>query len=99
MHLKCCIKTCEYFILMIKENCQTENYIKFGKKLLLKNYVPFSLISWHLSRQIMLGGWEFVSYFRPVGRSFALKSCPQCWILTEKISGPWASPGGGEVTS
>ena len=41
----CCIKTCEYFIPTIKENCQTGNYGKFGKKLLLQNDVPFSLIS------------------------------------------------------
>ena len=33
--LKCCIKTCEYFILTIKENCQMDNRGKFGKKLLL----------------------------------------------------------------
>ena len=30
---KCCIKTCEYFILTIKENCQTDNYGKFWKKI------------------------------------------------------------------
>ena len=35
INLNCCIKTCEYFILTIKENCQTDNYGKFGKKLLL----------------------------------------------------------------
>ena len=33
INLKGCIKTCEYFILTIKENCQMENYGKFGKKL------------------------------------------------------------------
>ena len=35
INLKGCIKTCKYFILTIKENCQMENYGKFGKKLLL----------------------------------------------------------------
>ena len=38
----------------------------------------------------MPGGGDFVSFFQPGGRSFALKS----WILTEKISGPGVSPGG-----
>ena len=35
-----------------------------------------------------------VSFFRPGGRSFALKSCPGAGILTEKISGPGGQPGG-----
>ena len=48
---------------MIQQNYQMENYRKFGKKLLLYNYVPFSLISWHLSGQIMAGGGDFVSLF------------------------------------
>ena len=42
----------------------------------------------------MPGGGDFVSFFRPGGRSFALKSCPGAGILTEKISGPAVSPGG-----
>ena len=46
---------------------------KFGNK---QNYVPFSLIYWHLSRQIMPGGGDFVSFFSTRGRSLALKSCP-----------------------
>ena len=29
------------------------------------------------TRQIMPGGGDFVSFFRPRGRSFALKSCPR----------------------
>ena len=43
----------------------------------------------------MPGGGDFVSFFRPGGRSFALKSCPRAGILTEKISGSGVSPGGG----
>ena len=43
----------------------------------------------------MPGGGDFVSFFWPGGRSFALKSCPRGGILTEKISGPAVSPGGG----
>ena len=40
----------------------------------------------------------FVSFFRPRGRSFALKSCPRAGILTEKITGLGVSPEGGMVT-
>ena len=29
------------------------------------------------TRQIIPGGRDFVSFFRPGGRSFALKTCPQ----------------------
>ena len=35
IYLKCCIRTCEHFILTKKENYQIDNYGKFGKKLLL----------------------------------------------------------------
>ena len=54
-----------------------ENYGKFGKKLLLQNYVPFSLIIDIRTRKVMPGGGDFVSFFRPRGRSFALKNCPR----------------------
>ena len=43
----------------------------------------------------MSGGGDFVLFFQPWGRSFALKSCPRAGILTEKISGPRVSRGGG----
>ena len=36
----------------------------------------------------MPGGGDFILFFRPGGRSFALKNCPGAGILTEKISGP-----------
>ena len=42
----------------------------------------------------MPGGGILVSFFRPGGRSFALKSCPGGEILTKKISGLGISPGG-----
>ena len=42
----------------------------------------------------MPGGGDFILFFRPRGRSFALKNCPGAGILTEKISGPAVSPGG-----
>ena len=38
-------------------------------------------------------GGDFVSFFRPGGRSFALKNCPQGGDFDGKISGP---EGGGE---
>ena len=41
----------------------------------------------------------FLSFFRPGGRSFALKSCPGGGDFDGKISGPGVSPeGGGGVT-
>ena len=75
INFECCIKTCEYFILTIKENCQMNYCRKFGNK---QNYVPFSnsLISWHLSRQIMPGGGHFVSFSSTQGPEFC----------TEKLS-------------
>ena len=33
----------------------------------------------------MLGGGDFVLFFRPGGWSFAVKSCPQGGILMEKL--------------
>ena len=42
----------------------------------------------------MPGGGDFVSFFRPGGRSFALKSCPRGGDFDGKISGPAVSPGG-----
>ena len=50
-------------ILTIKENCQTDNYGKFGEKLL-----PFSLIS--LTGKIMAGDGDFVSFFSTTGPVF-----------------------------
>ena len=47
----------------------------------------------------MPGGENFVSFFRPRGRRYALKGCPQCGDFDEKISGPGVSRGGGMVTS
>ena len=42
----------------------------------------------------MPGGGDFVSFFRPGGRSFALKSCPRGGDFDGKISGPGVRPGG-----
>ena len=44
-----------------------------------QNYGPFSnsLLSWHLSRPIIRGGGDFVSFFSTQGPSFALKRCPR----------------------
>ena len=46
----------------------------------------------------MPGGGDFCFVFRPGGRSFALKSCPEDGDFDGKISGPGLSPGGGMVT-
>ena len=35
INLNCCINIREYLILTRKENCETDNYGKFGKKMLL----------------------------------------------------------------
>ena len=43
-------------------------------------------------------GGDFVSFFRPGGRRFALKSCPRGGDFDGKISGLTVSPGGGVVT-
>ena len=67
----------------------------------IKWFVPYRimfLFNWYLSirtRQIMPGGGDFVSFFWPGGRSFALKSCPR-GVLTKKISDPAVSTGGGD---
>ena len=42
----------------------------------------------------MLRGGDFVSFFRPGGRSFALKSCPQGGDFDGKVSGLGVSPEG-----
>ena len=64
------MKTCKHFILTIKENCQMDNHGKFGKKLLLQNYGPTSLISWHSNEANYALGGDFVSYFSTRGSEF-----------------------------
>ena len=44
----------------------------------------------------MPGGGDFVLFFRPGGRSFALKSCPWGGDFDGEISGSGGSPGGGD---
>ena len=43
----------------------------------------------------MPGSGDFVSFFRPGGRSFALKSCPQGGDFDGKIVAGESSRGGG----
>ena len=43
----------------------------------------------------MPGGGDFVSFFRPGGRGFALKSCPRGRDFDGKNSGTRVSRGGG----
>ena len=48
----------------------------------------------------MPGGGDFVLFFQPSGRSFALKSCPWGGDFDEKHYWPGGQPGGGgTVTS
>ena len=91
INLDCCINTWEYLILTIKENCQTNNYGKFGKKLLLWNYVPFliDILAFELGKLFPRVGILFRFYY-----TGALKSCPRAGILTRKINGPGVAPRG-----
>ena len=45
--------------------------------------------------KIMPLGGDFISFFPPGGRSFALKSCPRGGDFEGKISGPGSAWGGG----
>ena len=93
LRVKWCIKICECSILTIKENCQTEIWKEYYSIILIELRLFFIDIL-AFSRQIMPRGGDFVSFFRPRGRSFALKTVPGVGILTGKISGPGVSPGG-----
>ena len=43
-----------------------DNYGKFGKKLFLLNYVPFSLTSWRSNKASYARGWGFLfRFFHP----------------------------------
>ena len=53
-----------------------DDYGKFGKKLLLENYVPFSLISWHSNYASYAQGWGFLLRFSTQGPEFCTESCP-----------------------
>ena len=46
----------------------------------------------------MPGGGDFVWFFRPGGRSFALKSCPRGGDFDGKKLEAWGSARGGMVT-
>ena len=68
---------------------------KFVKKLLLKNYLPFLLMSCNSNWANYAQAWGFCSLFRPRSQSFALKSCPQGRDFDEESSGPGAVVGMG----
>ena len=69
---------------MRKENCDMDNYGKFGKKLLLQNYVPFlHILAFELGKLCPEVGILF-PLFRPGGGSFALKICSEGWDFDEK---------------
>ena len=44
----------------------------------------------------MPGSGDFVSFFQPGGRSFALKSCHRGGDFDRKNLWPWGQPGGGD---
>ena len=46
------------------------------------------------AREVMPGGGDFVSFFRPGGWSFAMESCPRGGDFDGKNSGPGVSPWG-----
>ena len=57
-----------------------DNHGKVGKKLLLYNYVPFSLISWHSNKASYARGGDFlgiVSFFSTWGLEFCTEK-PSC---------------------
>ena len=57
------IKTREYFILTIKENCQTDNYGKYGKKLYFIDILAFESGK-------LCSGWGFCFSFFGLGTEF-----------------------------
>ena len=60
------------------------------------------LFHWYLgiwTRQITPGGGDFFVFFDPGAGVLHRKAVPGVGILTEKISDPGVSPGGGMVTS
>ena len=96
-NLKCCIKTCEYFILTKRENCQIDNYGKLWKVWKETTFIKLcffliDLLAFEVGKLCPEVG-IFASFFRPGSRSFALKSCPGAGILKKKITDPG---GGGE---
>ena len=74
IYRKCCIKTHKYFILTIKENCQTDSHGKFGIIEFIELWSYF--IAFQLGK-LCPGVGILFRFLRPGGRSFALKSCPQ----------------------
>ena len=98
------IRTCEYFILTIKENCQTDNYRKFGKKPLPKTcfYRIMFILYWYLG--ILVGklcpGVGILLRFSsrlPELCTVKLSSGQEFW--RKNISGPAVSPGGGGMVT
>ena len=76
INLNCCVKTCEYFILTIKENVKWTIMKNLKKTAFYRIMFLFhSYLSISNGANYARGG-DFVSFFRPGFRSFALKSCP-----------------------
>ena len=96
INLNCCINTWEYLILTMKENCQKDNHRKFEKKLLLQNYVPFSLIFWHSNQANYTLGWGLYVVFSTRGAEFCTeKLSPGRGFWRKKLVSRGLSGGGG----
>ena len=87
--IKCCIKTCEYFILTKKENCQMDKLWKIWKETAFIELCSFfiDLLAFRLGK-LCLGLGIFVSFFDPGPGVLRWKAVPGAGILTEKICGP-----------
>ena len=72
------IKTCEYFILTIKENCQKGTTVENLEKTALIELCSFfiDILAFELVK-LYPGVGILLHFFRPGGRSFALKICPR----------------------
>ena len=81
--LKCCIKTCEYFILTIKENnWNLERNYSYGITFLFHWYLGIPV------GKLCPGVGILFRFFDPGAGILHWKAVPGTEILTEKISGP-----------
>ena len=97
INLDCCIKTCEYFIFTIKENCLTDNYEKFGKDRNRSYRIMFifSLISYNSNWANYALGWGFCFPFSTRGPKFCTeKLSPGRGLWGKKLVARGLAPGG-----
>ena len=94
-NLDCCIKTCEYFILAIKETVKRTTMENLEENALIE-LCSFSI---DILAFVLVKLCGFLFIFRHEGRSFATKSCPLCRNLDGKklVALLLAKGGGGGV--